>query len=325
MARRVLITAVAALLLLAASPTASMASDSPPPRTQNSDDSTLAAIADANRAVLENVARSDTPVRAGDAAATSTGSTTASVPVSPGRRIVIHKSQSANIGVHLPFSSTAGDATRISDGIVAYDNGNGSTTVPIVKNDASVQVITLIAHEAAPSEYTYRLDLPAGTTLNRLDDGSIVLEGGDGSVRGGIAPPWARDGRGRDIPTWYTVHGSTVTQTINHTRSSASYPIVADPFFGIDLVASVTRADTPSGDTYRVKPTTYGRIQYAAIHAKYGWPEVVGKGVPDRRGLFEQYVCHPNSQIARVKSTWNLDTWRPTVGYARTVLKACNP
>ncbi|SHJ95650.1 Protein of unknown function [Tessaracoccus bendigoensis DSM 12906] len=31
------------------------------------------------------------------------------------------------------------------------------------------------------------------------------------------------------------------------------------------------------------------------------------------------------SQIARTKPTWNVDSWRPDVGYAKTLLAQCNP
>jgi len=41
----------------------------------------------------------------------------------------------------------------------------------------------------------------------------------------------------------------------------------------------------------------------------------------------DQCICHV--QIVSVRSsrkpTWNLDEWRPNVGYAQTVNSACNP
>jgi len=45
------------------------------------------------------------------------------------------------------------------------------------------------------------------------------------------------------------------------------------------------------------------------------------------QGMRDQYICHV--QIVSVRSsrkpTWNLDEWRPNVGYAQTVNSACNP
>lgn len=37
----------------------------------------------------------------------------------------------------------------------------------------------------------------------------------------------------------------------------------------------------------------------------------------------DQYICH--QQFAYLKSSWNLDEWRPDVSYASTVTSLCNP
>ncbi|HPY25050.1 MAG TPA: DUF2599 domain-containing protein [Mycobacterium sp.] len=38
----------------------------------------------------------------------------------------------------------------------------------------------------------------------------------------------------------------------------------------------------------------------------------------------DQLICHVWN-AARVKVPWNLDSWRPNVGYNATVLALCNP
>ena len=40
-------------------------------------------------------------------------------------------------------------------------------------------------------------------------------------------------------------------------------------------------------------------------------------------GLKDQYYCH--TQLAKTKSSWNLEPWRPNVSLAKTIAKACNP
>lgn len=37
----------------------------------------------------------------------------------------------------------------------------------------------------------------------------------------------------------------------------------------------------------------------------------------------DQYWCH--TTFARSKDNWNLEPWRPDVGYLATVLAQCNP
>lgn len=120
--------------------------------------------------------------------------------------------------------------------------------------------------------------------------------------------------------------GSTLTQVVDTSAPGTAYPVVADPFFGIRLIGTVRNVWGPRGLTYSVQPTAYGRAAAEWIHARHGWPEARSKGVDNRQGLYEQYMCHPISGLARVKSTWNLDTWRPTVGLARTIWPGrCNP
>lgn len=40
-------------------------------------------------------------------------------------------------------------------------------------------------------------------------------------------------------------------------------------------------------------------------------------------GMKDQFMCH--SYFAKSKNPWNLEPWRPNVGYAETVKKRCNP
>jgi hypothetical protein len=79
-----------------------------------------------------------------------------------------------------------------------------------------------------------------------------------------------------------------------------------------------------------VVPTLYGRN-----HA-YGAPTLalaqvlrLARPAPLRltgmiRGsLLSQFRCH--AAFALHKPRWNLEAWRPDVGYTRTVLAECNP
>ena len=149
------------------------------------------------------------------------------------------------------------------------------------------------------------------------------MSGPDGAFLAGIVAPWAKDANGNDLPTSYRVEGTSVVQVVDFDATTA-FPVVADPWFFIDLISKVTKVYTTLGVTYQVAPTAYGRIApEAALWST--WKEAVKKGVPDRQNLQEQLICHPMTYLARIKSTWNVDTWRPTVGLARTIAAQCNP
>ncbi|GAA4534279.1 DUF2599 domain-containing protein [Amycolatopsis samaneae] len=84
----------------------------------------------------------------------------------------------------------------------------------------------------------------------------------------------------------------------------------------------------PKGPRLAVFPTEYGRRQAPASARLDAWAEVV-KLAPsvNHNNMRDQFLCHYD--FARIgapdKPSWNLEQWRPDVGYARTVLARCNP
>lgn len=60
----------------------------------------------------------------------------------------------------------------------------------------------------------------------------------------------------------------------------------------------------------------------------WSWNTVVNKFSSssnwyNAQGMQEQYQCHVN--FAAAKNPWNLEPWRPAVGYIETTKKECNP
>ena len=52
----------------------------------------------------------------------------------------------------------------------------------------------------------------------------------------------AVDAEGKKIPTHYKIRGNTVVQIINHINAAIKYPVVADPWFGSNLIDRATWA-----------------------------------------------------------------------------------
>ncbi|MCH9718373.1 MAG: DUF2599 domain-containing protein [Actinomycetia bacterium] len=89
-------------------------------------------------------------------------------------------------------------------------------------------------------------------------------------------------------------------------------------------VAKVSVVSESSGLTYRITPTRSGRLVPEAALDEM-WRQVTRRGVPDQPNLRQQFRCHPLSMLARLKSSWDLESWRPAVGLADTMLAGCNP
>ena len=67
-------------------------------------------------------------------------SSTVSVQKNPrdGVSVSNKKLGGASIHVDLPYAERASEASSVSQGVVSYDNKNGSSTIPVTKNDGSL-------------------------------------------------------------------------------------------------------------------------------------------------------------------------------------------
>lgn len=240
------------------------------------DDTVLSALQDAQPEVLADVATSTTSTTS-DAIVLSTSQARVAVPVDPADGIDL-SSSGGSIALGLPFANEAADAAVEAPGIVSFDNGNGSQTVPVVKTDGSVQITTVISDPHAPSSYAYPLVLPAGASVALDRDGAVVISAADGNFIAGIAPAWAKDADGNDVATRYELAGSTVTQIVDLSSSGIAFPVVADPWTGpafVDYTTWVSR--DARGLTLEVHPTPWGRVGVGSAFWSAYWSELMSK------------------------------------------------
>jgi len=267
------------------------------------------------------------PAGGDDAVVVDAGDATAMLPDDPTDGVTLGADDGDTMSIGLPNASEADAAEAEAAGVVSYDNGDGSTTVPVVRDDASVQILTVIDGPEAPREYVYPLELPDGAALH-LDEASgfVSILSSDGEFLGGVAPAWAKDAMGADVATHYEVVGTTLTQVVEHSAGVA-YPVVADPWLGMALVQRVVW--TSSMKTLQVYSTDFARV--ATNLARWaGWAEVQIKTPGTRENttsMQDQYLCHFDAVRLRKpdKPSWNLDLGRPNVSWAKMLLSSCNP
>lgn len=123
---------------------------------------------------------------------------------------------------------------------------------------------------------------------------------------------------------------TTVTTTAaapGSTTAVAGLPSV-DPYAGMPLIDHITWTDGIDGPRLQVYPTEAGRREAFPDTDERAWQEVLMHAPDaDTPGMRDQFVCHwvwarmmqPN------KESWNLEPWRPAVGYQATVEASCNP
>jgi hypothetical protein len=275
--------------------------------------------------VLEQVAEVPTDENGSSAIDTVIGDVKVYVPTDAQGLVKLSADNGANVGIGLPFSSTASPAVKVRSGVVAFNNNNESSTALVVKNDGSIQITSIIQNATAPTIYPFELTIPEGMSLELLQDGSVVIRSHQGLALGGFAPAWARDAMGVAVSTRYELEGSTLVQVVNHKEAEYQYPIVADPWLGLDLVEKTTWV----GSTLQVYPTWWARFG-AGWGARWSaWDEVLAKTPGSRENtpsMRDQLYCHFDFVRFRApnKTSWNLDLGRPYVSYEVLVLNLCN-
>ncbi|WP_281918736.1 DUF2599 domain-containing protein [Nocardia sputorum] len=122
------------------------------------------------------------------------------------------------------------------------------------------------------------------------------------------------------------------TTTSSAALSPVSTPLAAipsvDPYAGQPLIDHVTWTETIDGPRLLVFPTQAGRRTTFPGSDERAWQEVVDRSADaEAPGMRDQFVCH--WAWARLvqpdKPSWNLEPWRPAVGYQATVEARCNP
>jgi len=234
---------------------------------------------------------------------------TIDVPVDPADGLGLGES----LRIGLPFAQQASDATDSAlPGVVAFDNNNGSTTVPLIKADGTLQINTVIENAQAPRRYDYPIEVPDGASVVQTPDGTVAIVTADGSPLRVFGDAWAKDANGEPVPTHYEVHGNTLTQVIDFTEHTA-FPVVADP----STSAYSYNCVLTNGSSYFLKPGTLlrtcqgsrlqmyynGRVAYTYYLTLNGLP-----GNPARASL-DCIVAIAGTGAGLVTTTSGLGAW----------------
>lgn len=177
----------------------------------------------------------------GDAVTAASDGINVTVPRDAEDGIRLAGGDEAETVIGLPFGQDASDAVESQlSGVIVFDNNNGSSTVPVVR-DFGVQISTLIENASAPQRYDYSLELPVGEQLRLNPDGSVSAVDAAGMASIHVPAPWAKDANGALVPTHYEVSGNVLTQVVDFTAVSA-FPVVADPTI-VKTAYTYSRAD----------------------------------------------------------------------------------
>jgi hypothetical protein len=178
------------------------------------------------------------------------------------------------------------------------------------------------------------MDIIDGQMVSDSDELNVVVQSIEGGMRQ-IIKIDSKDADGNDIPTHYTIEGTTLRQHVDLEKAK-TFPVIADPIWCGDAIKSV-KWIYRKGDKHQwsasVIPTVCGT--WLGSFQWGGWQEVVDKtpksvhwdkkyGTSKYWSMHDQYFCHAD-WAGGFKTPWNLEPTRPNVGYSKTVATLCNP
>lgn len=229
----------------------------------------------------------------------------------------------------LPSARGAKRGVRGLDGTVMFRDVLPATDVAVQAQHRGLRVQMVLQDQTAPSEFAFTIDISGAARFLPSVDGSLLVVDGQGAPRAGLAAPAALDQQARRVPARYEVRGGTLVLRVDHSGASLAYPIVVNTWLGFDLIDSAWWGMRDGGWTLFVKPTAWARANGGGyLVGAAGWDELYSKYkdhglTKNLNGMRDQFICH--QQIAFWKSTYNLDEWRPDVGYLATLADLCNP
>lgn len=101
------------------------------------------------------------------------------------------------------------------------------------------------------------------------ETGSIIVHDADGSISSVIAPPWAYDAEGTEVPTWFEIEDGHVYQYVDHLSRQFAYPVVADPVWLVPVVTFAGRLIIREIVAATVAAATATAIKNVGTAAKY--------------------------------------------------------
>jgi hypothetical protein len=119
----------------------------------------------------------------------------------------------------------------------------------------------------------------------------------------------------------------TTTGAMPISTPLAAAPTV-DPYADLALIDHVEWTEGIDGARLLVFPTQAGRHTTFPGSDERAWQEVLAQSADaDSLGMRDQFICHWEwaRMVAPNKPSWNLEPWRPAVGYQATVQASCNP
>lgn len=229
-------------------------------------------------------------------------------------------------------SATAGmavaSAPQGDSASVPTKNGDVALNAPKITSASSSSdraSVTTVLPDGSDKSRSVSVDLPSGAGFQQGREGGAYVADNSRVLLVSTAPTLTT-ARNKVVPATWEAAGHTLKIKPSQTLEAADYPAHANLQFGFSTIDKVDHGTDHGQPRYMIHPTGFGRAAPIDLLRTQGWGEARAKGnIPDTGSLYNQFICHPMSVVARAKSSWNIEAWRPDVGLPRTLAAQCNP
>ena len=134
------------------------------------------------------------------------------------------------IRVELPASNDRG-AELLGDKNLFYAETGAATDTLVSPIAGGVEVFEQLRSPESPEQFRYALGLPGGAVLRESQGGGAEVVSADGEELLEVAPAWAVDSQGAEVPVTMGIEGETLVVEIPHRSREVAYPLLLDPRF----------------------------------------------------------------------------------------------
>lgn len=122
----------------------------------------------------------------------------------------------------------ASHAVKVDDNAALYANTSTDTDFVAAPITTGAETFLQLRSPDAPEVSRLKIDATGSLALAKLATGQVEARV-DGTLVARVAPPWAKDAQGKQIPVEMTVDGSDLVLTVRHHNADVAYPILVDP------------------------------------------------------------------------------------------------
>lgn len=223
------------------------------------------------------------------------------------------------------------EASSISNLITGFMSKISESSASFEKNDFGIKGNITLGSRVENQNLLIKFTDVIDHQIQIQNDNSLLLFNGDGELVAAVGTLDITDANGNPVDVQANLFDNMVQYDIKDT--SAAYPLSG----GIVIYSNNSFSTWFSSGSWitrdgaislSLKHTGWASLGVSTGMITWSWNTVKAKFSSssnwyNETGMHEQYLCHVN--FAANKSEWNLEPWRPAVGYAKTIAASCNP